>query len=203
MRRRLLNVLTASSLLLCVAVVAIWILSYGSNYGATIGWGRGTPTPGLTDGYAIRAMAWPGHAAISVMRMRGAHAEWWNATIDDGDTNRVFTAGPLRAAGHTAMYRQWGGPYSKPKLFAWALGVYNRVGGGTDEATVRYVAAPYWAVALLTAAAPALRVRQAHRRRRDRARARHGLCPGCGYDLRATHDRCPECGTMAAAPPAP
>jgi hypothetical protein len=32
------------------------------------------------------------------------------------------------------------------------------------------------------------------RRRRVRLRVRRGLCPACGYDVRASPGRCPECG---------
>ena len=36
------------------------------------------------------------------------------------------------------------------------------------------------------------------RARRAIRRSRKGLCPACGYDIRAASDRCPECGSVLA-----
>jgi hypothetical protein len=58
----------------------------------------------------------------------------------------------------------------------------------------RNVTAPLWGYAILFSLPPLLRLFALHRQR-GRLRAA-GLCPACGYDLRATPERCPECGTV-------
>jgi hypothetical protein len=55
---------------------------------------------------------------------------------------------------------------------------------------------PAWMPALATALPPVVWMAVAAGRLR---RVRPGLCPHCGYDLRATPGRCPECGAMPAA----
>jgi hypothetical protein len=58
----------------------------------------------------------------------------------------------------------------------------------------RVVILPYVLVAILSAAGPvAVGAARIARRRRITS----GLCPQCGYDLRATPERCPECGHAA------
>ncbi len=56
---------------------------------------------------------------------------------------------------------------------------------------------PHWAL-MLALSIPWLTMM--FRARRRRRRADRGLCPACGYDLRASPDCCPECGTAAPLP---
>lgn len=63
----------------------------------------------------------------------------------------------------------------------------------TDPLDSRWTfALPIWVVLLILLAWPVTQARVVYARIRRRCR---GLCPRCGYDLRASFRRCPECGS--------
>jgi hypothetical protein len=174
MTRRLLNLLTVLSLLLCVAAVVLWVRSLFV----------------FDDSHFL-----VGDRSLGVGSFRG---EISLSQVDAGPLAHHFTT-EWRTTPVSKIDQ------SQERLSAqcqWRLlgvGVGRHVfwaGEPLKPLTNRVLILPYWLLAVVTSAPPAMR---GIRLLRARRRVIHSLCPQCGYDLRATPERCPECGT----PPAP
>ena len=170
MKPRLLNLLTVLSLLLCIAAVALWVRSY----------------------WYVDVLRWPG----GIVRSVGSHNGILVLQSYKPDRDAPYLPWRQTSRGRDPGYdwRNWGGSPWNRSGFGYAEG--STAAGNR----IRQAVVPHWAVALAAGFLPAALARrlQGHRRRRRRAKA--GLCPRCGYDLRGSPDTCPECGTMAKAP---
>jgi hypothetical protein len=197
LRRILLGLLALLSLLLTVASVAFWVRSY--RVGET--WMRGHRDM-RDDGH--RTWQWEfasAKGAVAYSRM--------STDVRGPDHVAPQTLRDLRAYRDTPEYRDYGsrGMNASPADRV-TFGLPTTLGLGFEFArhptppkstgsswTVMFVV-PYWALTAVSALPLAVCVwracRRRHRLRRDRLR--RGLCPTCGYDLRATPERCPECG---------
>ena len=168
-RRRLLNLLTALSLLLCVAVCVLWAWSrWRTAHAAFVGATR-----------ELHAAVRPSGIYLADVRLRGVQqpAGWAlnTSSATPQDRTSTFTS-------------------DRPVLGFRAGSFAAASTAGRLPCTVRYLIVPQWFPAAAAALPPAVwLVGLRWRRRRRRLRMR-GLCPGCGYDLRATPERCPECG---------
>jgi hypothetical protein len=179
MRRRVLNFLTALSLLLCVAVCVLWVRSYRltdqlhrvsaggfRGIGSASGYVVVQLNPGDTSGYSPARDGW------TYLRMQPYSAPSYAVAFGNLDPVRTFGTWELGGLG-------------------WYT-VRDRNGMRTATGV-----APFSLVAAGTAALPlAWTIVRLRSRVHDRRRKCRSHCPTCGYDLRATPDRCPECGDM-------
>src|SRR5688500_13717536 len=203
MSRRLLNLLTALSLLLSVAACGTWVRSHLAPESVERWRNRMEGPQCRTDRFRLVSSC----GGIGFVRdfrrltlsdpippsARSDEWYWQRLRLDPDETNAArYYAGGVVISGRRLLGFGFSSIASPPYL--------NRP---TDVDRSWSVTVPWAAVALLFGAAPGARgvsrLRLALRRRRQR---RAGLCRRCGYDLRATPGRCPECGTVPAAPPA-
>ena len=202
MKRRLLNLLTLLSLLLCVAVLALCVQNWDQTGpgGEPAGWQAAlevkAPVPRMRDEPAqVGDLV---HLALEDVEGPGVITEAQQRVADDGTIGIPF-AGNRRVVGldaakieallAKAFYHPHDIYYDCPKY---------RAAVATGDRRV-----PYRLLVPLLGMLPAVWCLRAAGRWidwRGNRRARSGLCRRCGYDLRATPGRCPECGTLPTYP---
>jgi hypothetical protein len=172
--RILWKVTAVGSLLLCLAMIALWVRSYWVS--DALLWRRAV-TPG--------DQTWYGRVELqkSIYTWRGGlHYSTNDMTLLPEPETLHYESGPVERAADPL----------RPTVWQFCGFAHFHFGGGsyatpeTDEHRI-----PLYAPALLTALLPAIRLAACLRD----ARRPPGTCAHCGYDLRATPDRCPECGT--------
>jgi hypothetical protein len=193
-RRRLLNLSTVLSLLLCVALAALWVRSYWRC--DSIGWARNNlGDPHTNESILVEDV----YAAFECGK---ATLRWWRYESSEW-TGSVNEPG-FRAESRPC--RRYGSDFSAESDFGCWLhrsiaGVQLHAASVNEPDAFRSrfhvwrVGIPLWLLVAATAVAPGWRALAHIRRRRLKG---SGFCRHCGYDLRATPDRCPECGEAAS-----
>lgn len=203
MLRRLFTVASALSLLLCVAIVVLWVRSYRTTWN----WTRWRIEPQVRqytrEGFAISS----GRAGFYSDRSTCQRVDDFAAMSGALPNTAVMMDGPERPKRLLGVFptpfTRWGIEvesyrYATNHLLAFIGdgsrmgGRHSRSGGAYSDDSLRLIF-PLWLIALplFLFGLPSLR----HLRRRRRP----GYCARCGYDLRASTGCCPECGTPIAA----
>ncbi len=194
MKRLPLHLLTLASLLLCALLAVLWIRSVAADPA----W-RGTqvlqifytrvPRPDHTYAYYFQAESYSGTVRVEFYRSHFGPAYF--GALSDRHLAYFRSQYPLRFRVQRLGTDEIAERNGSPPGFRARRYVDTRTPGHRGDRWV--LAVPHWVYLIPLALPPALHLNRLRKRRRRRS---VGLCPACGYDLRATPDRCPECGAM-------
>jgi hypothetical protein len=198
--RNSLNAATMVSLILALAVAALWVRSEIIVQDELI-WNNRAPAERRTSGVMIRSrlgeMSVGWGEQVFVTR---AYFDMENPPEPSSRPTAPHTL-PTQPGLHYVV-RRFPRPTPQPAGTFWQRRGFRFVRDGptpsprgtvpSTETSVD-VRVPHWLLLLAFAALPGVRVT---RRSRATRRGNSGLCASCGYDLRATPGRCPECGMM-------
>ncbi|MDB5358244.1 MAG: hypothetical protein JWN24_4697 [Phycisphaerales bacterium] len=193
MLRRFITLLSAMSLLLCVATCVMWVRSYwvaDEWFGRNGNWSSGTcSTRGVLFRYSVGPTPTRPPVAIVGGYLRAPAFSMRRGRPFPGDPGIRHQGGALGFG----WFVSDGGTSATPPPLNRSLPPGVSYGPVTFSPTRQYFV-PYWSVALLLAIPPTAWLASSRRQWRRSP----GQCIHCGYDLRATPDRCPECGTVTS-----
>jgi hypothetical protein len=204
MKRRLLNIAAATSLLLCLVTVVVGVRSFSA---ADLFTWKSTHAAG--NQVDKREWQFALNRGLAGLARTRAVTLYENAE-DAGRFASIFPSRfehtsrppvPWRMLDNSAWGRLGFSQLSDVRQSPAAPATRPRVqheirpaGPTTHEQW--HLTVPLWPFLLATGGPATGWLLASHRRRRRERRAKLGLCPTCGYDLRATPGRCPECGTV-------
>jgi hypothetical protein len=185
------NIVTALTIVLWGATVALWVRSYSvadacfySHFDQDGPWVRWVQV-------TIRA----GKGGVGVVRSVQSFPREIGAGLE-----KRYGRIPFQHVTSQPAYPDFKFDESRP-VHGFSFGRFANAphSGGRPGSTGVQIIVPLWFVLLGCTACGVAGVWRWRRARRKRYPQFTGLCPVCGYDLRATPDRCPECGAIPTA----
>ena len=169
MARRILNVLTILSLVLCLAASMLWVRSHWA---------------------ADRFRVFRVPRVVALVSVHG------RVGVACRKVNQAALDVPVHA---DRRFRLDSGPAAETPFWAddwpdWNARGFQFVRADDTISWQWRLWVPLWFLVLALSLLPAASLMN---RRRETYRKKHCRCPACGYDLRATPGRCPECGATS------